>query len=90
MKLFGTKEQKFLHCPRIKGERDKLKILPRDGTDWDSLSKSKTGCRTGWYQILTACSFQSRRTKWDRAEKDVLKQEKDILKTEKDVLKQER
>ena len=26
----GTKRQKFLHCPRTKGQRDKLKILPRD------------------------------------------------------------
>ena len=32
MQLFGTKEQKFLHCPGTKGQQDKLKILPRDGT----------------------------------------------------------
>ena len=30
-----------------------------------------------------------RKTKWDRAEKDILKQENDVLKQEKDVLKQE-
>ena len=28
----GTTGQKFLHCPGTKGQRDKLKILPRDGT----------------------------------------------------------
>ena len=31
-----------------------------------------------------------RRTKWDRAEKDVLKQENDVLKQENDVLKQKK
>ena len=29
--LFGTTGQKFLPCPGTKGQRDKLKILPRDG-----------------------------------------------------------
>ena len=40
MKLFGTKGQKFLPCPGTKGQRDKLKILPQDGTrrDFDRLS----------------------------------------------------
>ena len=47
MQLFGTKGQKFLHCPGTKGQRDKLKILPRDGTGRDSLSKSGTGRGTG-------------------------------------------
>ena len=33
--LFGTKGQKFLHCPGTKGQRDKLKSLPWNGTqDW--------------------------------------------------------
>ena len=32
VQLFGTKGQKFLHCPGSKGQRDKLKILPRDGS----------------------------------------------------------
>ena len=36
MQLFGTKGQKFLHCPGTKGQQDKLKILPRDGTGRDS------------------------------------------------------
>jgi hypothetical protein len=37
----GTTGQKFLHCPGTKGQRDKLKILPRDGTgrDFDRLSR---------------------------------------------------
>ena len=46
MQLLGTKGQ-FLHCPGIKGQRDKLKIWPRDETGKDSLSKSKTGRGTG-------------------------------------------
>ena len=33
MQLFRTKGQKFLHCSGRKGQRDRLKILPRDGTD---------------------------------------------------------
>ena len=32
----GTTGQKFLHCPGTKGQRDKLKFLPRDGTGRDS------------------------------------------------------
>ena len=35
VQLFGTKGQKFLYCPGTKGQRDKLKILPRDGTERD-------------------------------------------------------
>ena len=77
MQLFGSKGQKFLHCPGTKGQRDKLKILPRD-----RLSKSGTGCGTGRYKVLTACPVPSRGTKRDRADKDVLKQEKYVLKQE--------
>ena len=51
--LFGTK-----------GQRDKLKILPRAGTGRDSQDSERYG---------TGCG-----TKWDRAEKDVLKH--DVLK----------
>ena len=47
MQLFGTKGQKFLRCPGTKGQRDKLKILPRDRTGRDSQSKSGTGRGTG-------------------------------------------
>ena len=32
VQLFWTKGQKLLHCPGTKGQRDKRKILPRDGT----------------------------------------------------------
>jgi hypothetical protein len=44
VQLFRTKEQKFLPCPGTKGQRDKLKILPRDGIgrDFDSLSRPGT------------------------------------------------
>ena len=41
--LFGAKGQKFLHCPWTKGQRCRLKILPRDGMGRESLSKSGTG-----------------------------------------------
>ena len=41
--------QKFFHCPWTKGQWDKLKILPRDATGRDSLSKSGT--------IKTPCTF---------------------------------
>ena len=43
VQLFGTKGQKFLCCPGAKGQRDKLKILPRAGTGRDSQSKPGTG-----------------------------------------------
>ena len=71
MQIFGTTGQKFLPCPGTKGQRDKLKILPRDGTSRDSQYSGRDGqgqpkSRTG------------RGTKRDRAEKDVLKQENDI------------
>ena len=31
--LFGTKGQKFIHCPRTKGRWDKLKVLPWTSRD---------------------------------------------------------
>jgi hypothetical protein len=64
----------------VPGQRDQLKILPRDGTGLDSLSKSWTGCGTERCEILTDYPIPSHGTKWDRTEKDVLKQEKDVLK----------
>ena len=70
---FWTTGQKFLHCPGTKGQRDKLKILPRDETGrdsqnsgWDEPGQPKSGTRHG--------------TKRDRLKKDVLKQENDVLK----------
>ena len=95
MQLFGTKGQKFLHCPGTKGQRDKLKILPRDGTGRDSQNSGRDG--PGQPKSGTG-----RGTKRERAEKDVLKQEidnlkqktmfynrKGCLKQENDVLKKE-
>ena len=71
MQLFGIKGKKFHHCPGTKEQRDKLKILHRDG-----MGQPKSG--TG--QAGTAKSGTGHETKRDRAEKDVLKQEKDVLK----------
>ena len=73
MKLFGTTGQKFHHFPGTKGQRDKLKILPRDGTGQDSQNPGRDG--PGQPKTGTG-----RGTKRDRAEKDVLKQKKDALK----------
>ena len=72
MQLFGTTGQKFLHCPGTKGQRDKLKILPRDGTGRDSQNSGRDG--PGQPKSGTG-----HRTKRDKAEKDVLKQENDVL-----------
>ena len=52
-----------------KGQRDKLKILPRDGMGWDSQNLGRDG--PGQPKSGTG-----RGTKRDRAEKDVLKQKK--------------
>jgi hypothetical protein len=58
VQLFGTKGQKFLHCPGTKGQQDKLKILPWDGTGRDSMSKYGTGRGTG--QSLFFCQNPGR------------------------------
>jgi hypothetical protein len=60
MQIFGTKGQKFLHCPGTRGQGDELKILPGDGTGQDSLSKSGIGRETG--QSLIFCQMPGRRT----------------------------
>ena len=73
MKLFRTTGQKFHHCPGTKGQRDKLKILQRDGTGRDSQNPGRDG--PGQPKI-----GMGRGTKRDRAEKEVLKQEKVVLK----------
>ena len=75
MQLFGTKGQKFHHCPGTKGIWDKLKISQRAGTGWDSQNPGRD--RPGKPK-----SGRGRGTKRDRAEKDVLKQENDVLKQE--------
>ena len=81
MQLFGTKGQKFLHCPGTKGQQDKLKIQQlvkiRDGTrdgmvpDFDSLPLPVPGDKTG----------QSRKGR-SKTERNVLKQEKMVLNKE--------
>ena len=73
MQLFGTTGQKFFPCPGTKGQRDKLKILPRAGTGRDSQYSGRD--RPGQPKSGTG-----RGTKRDRAEKDVLKRENDVLK----------
>ena len=62
--FFGTKGQKFPHCPGTKGQRDKLKILLRAGTGRGSQN-------LGWDGVGQPKSRMGRKTKWDRAEKDV-------------------
>jgi hypothetical protein len=47
VQLFGTKGQKILRCPGTKGQRDKLKVLQRDGMGRDSQSKSGPRRETG-------------------------------------------
>jgi hypothetical protein len=47
VQLFGTKGQKFFPCPGTKGQRDKLKILPWDEQDFDSLSRPVPGHPAG-------------------------------------------
>ena len=39
----GTTGQKFLHCSGTKGQRDKLKILPRDGTGQPKFGNRRAG-----------------------------------------------
>ena len=92
MPLFKTKGQKFLHCPRTEGQRDKLEIMPWDGTGcrkslffcqnlgWDGTAKiwDETRDKTG----------QSRKGR-SKTGKRCSKTENDVLKQEKDVLKQE-
>ena len=75
MQLFEIKEQKFHHCPGTKGQRDKQKILQRDGTGGDSQSPGREGL--GQPKSRTGCG-----PKRDRAEEDILKQEEDVLKQE--------
>ena len=73
MQLFGTAGRAKLFSPGTKGQRDKLKILPRDGTGRDSQNSGRDG--PGQSKSGTGPG-----TKRDRAKKDVLKQEKDVLK----------
>ena len=49
---FRDKEQKFLHCPGTKEQAQNL------ATEWDSMSKSSTGCGMG--QSLFLCQSPGR------------------------------
>ena len=69
----GTEVPSLSQDKGTTGQRDKLKILPRDGTGRDSQNPGRDG--PGQSKPGTR-----HRTKRDRAEKDVLKQEKDVLK----------
>ena len=91
MQLFRTKGQKFLHCPGTKGQRDNLKILPRDETGLDSLSKCGTGHGTwdGTVQYFDILSRLVQQDKLEQSRKGRFKTEKDVLKQVDDILKQE-
>ena len=89
----GTTGQKFLYCPGTKGQRDKLKILPRDGTGRDSqnLGRDVPGQpKSGTGRAGTAKNRDRMRDKTGQSRKGRSKTEKGCSKTEKDVLKQER
>ena len=80
VQLFGTKRQKFLHCPGTKGQAQHLsKRRDRQGQP----VKIRDRTQDGTVQDFDSCPFPSYRTKRDKAEKDVLKQEKDILEQER-------
>ena len=93
MQLFGTKGQKFLPCPGTKAQRDKLKILPRDGsgqpkfgTRWAGTAKIRDETRDNTGQSRKGHSKTGKR--FSKTENDVPKQDKDVVKLGKDDLKQ--
>jgi len=87
---FGRKGQKFPSCPGTKGQRDKLKFFPWDGTaeqlyrgfllEVPIFRKKSDFCGCVRSKTGKGCPKQ---------EKDVQKQDKDVLKQEKEVLKLE-
>ena len=83
----GTMGQKSLHCSGTKGQRDKLKILQRDGTGQDRLLKSGMGCETG--QDFDSLSRPVLLEKTGQSRKGHSRTEKHSSKTENNVLKQE-
>jgi hypothetical protein len=83
---FWEKGQNFLHCPGTKGQRDRLKILPTDGTNQDSMSKSKYGT----VQDFDCLSRPVLRDKTGQSRKGRSITGKGCSKTKKKVLKQER
>ena len=79
---FRDKGTEVPSLSRTKGQRDKLKILPRDGTAkiWDGM-RDKTGqSRKGHFKTGKRCS---------KTENVVLKKENDVQKQENVVQKQE-
>merc|ERR1712051_665318 len=74
----GTPGQKFLHCPGTKGQRGKLKILPRDGTGRAGTVKIRDGTRDKTGQGRKECSKTGKGC--SKIGKDVLKQENDVPK----------
>ena len=80
MQLFGTKGQKFHHCPGTKGQAKNL-AKGRDG-----LGQPKFG--TGWSG--TAKIRDGTRDKTGQSRKGRSKTGKGCSKTEKDILKQEK
>ena len=65
VQLFGTKGQKFLHCPGTKGQQDGLgQPVKNFGRD----------------NILTVYPVPSHETKGNGAEEDILKQKEEVLK----------
>ena len=79
MQLFGTNGQKFYHCPRTKGQRDKLKSCKGTGRARTAKIRDGTQDKTG----------QSRKGR-SKAEKQRSKTRKDVLEQENDVLKQKK
>ena len=73
MQLFGITGQKFLHCPGTTGQAKNL-AKGRDSQNSGLAGPGQPKTGTG------------RRTKRDKAERDVLKQEKGVLKQKKPVL----
>ena len=86
MNLFGTTGQIFRRCPGTKGQRDKLKILPRDGTGRYSQNTGRAGTAKNRDRMRDKTG-QSRKIR-SKTEKGCSKTEKDVLKQENDVLKQ--
>ena len=73
----GTTGQKFLLCPGTKGQRDNLKILPRDGTGRDSQNSGRDG--PGQQKSGTRDKTGQSRKGCSKTENVVLKQKKDVL-----------
>ena len=87
MQLFGTKGQKFLHCPGTKGPAKNL-AKGRDGPGQPV--KILDGMRDGTVRDFDRLSHSVPWDKMGQNRKGCSKTGKGCSKTEKDVLKQER